>query len=308
MGTAMLPYDAQLAIEHAYSRNKINGYIRNEIKSSTDINKAIDTGVTLLTAWLDKKYYESKQERLDQIRSMDLQELVFEITVSLSYHVKETLIVNVAAQAAKHLNMSDAAPAILTVTEIIAVLAEVDLWDIYRAGKNNSIYLKSNINFDKKLTEFINNSKYLPPMVCKPEKVKSNKNSGYLTFDESVILKKNHHTDPISLDVINLQNQIPLSIDTDFMAKVKEVPNKPFKSVETQRAWVDHIEGSNYFYALMLQQGNKFYFDHRYDKRGRLYSKGYWINYQGTAYKKAMLSFNKKETIDVPEEYKSWNH
>jgi len=40
-----------------------------------------------------------------------------------------------------------------------------------------------------------------------------------------------------------------------------------------------------------------FYFMWKFDKRGRMYSSGYHINFQSTDYKKALLSFVKQEVI-----------
>jgi len=255
----MLPDDAQLAIEHKYSRKKIDGYIRKEIEDSPEIMSAISKGVELLDSWLNKTYYESKQLRLDEIKPMNLHELIFDIVVSISYHYDGSIYTNVAAQAATRLHMSDTGPAIHTMSEIIALLSELDLWDIYRQGPNNSIYLKSRIRFENQLMEFIANSSYLPPMVCKPQKVTSNYSSAYMTFDESVILNNKHHEDPVSLDTINIQNNIALSINTDFLYSIDEIPTKEITSLETQKAWDKKLSDSRDFYALMLQQGNKFY-------------------------------------------------
>ena len=55
----------------------------------------------------------------------------------------------------------------------------------------------------------------------------------------------------------------------------------------------------------MNRCGNKFYFTHKVDKRGRLYCQGYHINYQSASYKKAMIELANKEIIDgIPAQFK----
>lgn len=42
---------------------------------------------------------------------------------------------------------------------------------------------------------------------------------------------------------------------------------------------------------------DKFYLTHRYDKRGRIYPTGYWINYQGNDFAKALIEFAEPEKL-----------
>jgi hypothetical protein len=151
----------------------------------------------------------------------------------------------------------------------------------------------------------IDRSQYLPPMVCEPETVTNNGESGYLTFNESVILKNNHHSDPIALDIINHQNKQPLKINMDFVRAVKERPKHKLDTIPKQRQWSEFVEQSSEFYDLLAYQAEQVWVTWKYDKRGRLYSQGYHVNPQGTSYKKAMLEFANPEIIEVPEEYRA---
>ena len=47
----------------------------------------------------------------------------------------------------------------------------------------------------------------------------------------------------------------------------------------------------------MNMAGNHFYLTHRYDKRGRTYAQGYYINPQGNEWNKAVLEFADKEIV-----------
>ena len=51
-------------------------------------------------------------------------------------------------------------------------------------------------------------------------------------------------------------------------------------------------------FILMLNQGNRFYETHKVDKRGRLYSIGYHLNTQGSAFQKAMIELADEEIVE----------
>ena len=51
--------------------------------------------------------------------------------------------------------------------------------------------------------------------------------------------------------------------------------------------------------TMVEVSGNgEFYLTHRYDKRGRCYSQGYHINYQGNSWNKAVVEFANGEVVD----------
>jgi DNA-directed RNA polymerase len=86
-------------------------------------------------------------------------------------------------------------------------------------------------------------------------------------------------------------------LDTDFLSKVEEVPTFELDTQDKLDDWTRFKKQSYYFYTLLAKQGNKLYFNHKVDKRGRIYSQGYHLNTQGTAFKKAMLEFAKEELV-----------
>lgn len=175
-------------------------------------------------------------------------------------------------------------------------------------------------NFDPTIDKFIviytisddvqhelDSFQYPLPMVVRPKLLTKNYGTGYFTCNKSVILKKNHTDDDICLDHLNRMNKIPLSINWDVAHMVKnEWANldKP-KEGETRqefekrvRAFQKYDRTAHEVMGLLTQEGNKFYLTHRPDKRGRTYSQGYHVNYQGTSWNKAVLEFAEKEVID----------
>lgn len=156
----------------------------------------------------------------------------------------------------------------------------------------------------------IDKFQYPLPMVVEPRKLKSNSDTGYLVSGShgSVILKDNHHDDDVCLDHLNRLNRIKLQINEQTAVMVNNKwknLNKP-KDGETReefqrrvRAFEKHNKHAIEVMALVVQEGNEFYLTHRYDKRGRTYAQGHFINPQGTEYNKAVIEFvNQEVTSD----------
>lgn len=309
----VLPHDMQLSNEYRFSRKHIDAYVRYEVEHSPQVMQCIDQGVLLLQDWLSKTYYASKEARLEQIRKLDLRELVTNLFVGVAYVLKPVLFTSVTAQMASRLHFDDKEHSIRTVAEILAVLCRTDVFDITKASRMASLMLSSNIRLSPQTMHYIEHSQYLPPMVCEPEELTTNRESAYLTHNDSVILKTyNHHDEDVCLDALNLQNSIPLSLDVDFLHAVEEEPPSDLNVVddpnlndfekailvrERKEQWAAFLKQSRYFYALMVGQGNRFWLTHKVCKRGRLYSQGYHINTQGTKYKKAMVELADKELV-----------
>ncbi len=326
--------ELQLINERQFNKRHIDGYIRAELFEGTEnILPEVQQGVELLTNWMQGEYYDSKAVRIHHLKQLDLESLVKELFVGVCYVQHETPFVNVVGQLASRIGFDDKRDSIQTVAEILAVLCETDIFNINKPHPKASLYIQSNIQFDEKLTNFINFSCYLPPLVYKPRKLTHNRSTAYYTHEsDSVILGggHNHHDGDVCLDVLNSRNSVPLSLDVEFLCTVEEEPTFDLNKVSDETIekyerrgypltdwekadlvrqqktnWLRYKEQSYYFYSLMVNQGNHFYLSNKYDKRGRLYSQGYHINAQGTAFKKAALNLADKELVSgVPDKFK----
>lgn len=294
----MLPRDMQLANEHSYSRKHIDGYILDALQTE-DMQRAINHGVQLLEEWRAQQFYASKQKRVDQLEDLDLRELVTKIMQGIAYIQKPELFTSVSAQLAGRLQFSDKPEAIATMAEILAVLCETDLFDITKESRQASLMLVSRIPLSQKLLEYIDNTTFQLPMVCPPEYVDQNRKSGYLTYNDSLILGTgNHHEGDICLDVINLQNSIPLKLNIEFLLEQEMLPNFEIVTPEQREQWEAFKYASHRVWMLMYNQGNRFYLTNKVDKRGRLYSVGYHINTQGNQFQKAMVELADEEIVE----------
>ena len=290
--------DAQECIEKQYSRKHIDGYIREAIEASDEMQAKVVHGVQLVQEYIAKDYYDSKNYRVAQLKHLDIHELVMTLFIGVAYCQRAELFTSITAQLASRLHFSDKKAAITTVAELIAVLCNTDAFDIQKEHRMASLTLISRIPLSPELLRFIENSQYLPPMICKPLVVENNYHSGYLTHNDSLILGSgNHHDGDLCLDVINLVNSVELQLDTAFLSNVEEVPTYELGTPEQEQGWMNFKRQSYEFYLLIATHGNRFHLTHKADKRGRLYAQGYHITTQGGAFKKAMIELAKEEYV-----------
>lgn len=319
------PEELQLINERQFNRKHIDGYIRKEIFEGTEnLLPEVAQGVELLKLWMAEQYYDSKAVRLHHLAQMDLEKLVKELFVGVVYFQTETPFVNAIGQLASRLGFDDKRDSVQTIAEVLAVLAETDVFDLIKHHVNSPIQIQSNIHFSEELSNFIAYSCYLPPLICKPKKLINNRSTAYYTHEsDSLILGGgfNHHDRDICLDVLNSRNAVPLSLDVEFLSTVEEEPTHDLDSIESDEDltdwqvaelvrkqkdnWASYKEQSYYFYSLMVNQGNRFYISNKVDKRGRMYACGYHITPQGTSFKKAMINLADKEPVSgVPSQFK----
>lgn len=285
--------------EQRYSRKHIDAKIRKAIEADANTLAKLNHGVILVKDYMSKTYYESKMKRIAQLGNLDIPDLVMDIFIGIAYFMRPELFTSVSAQIASRLKFSDKTEAITTVAELLAVLCQTDAFDIDKFDKMASLMLVSQIELPEKVVHFIENSQYLPPMVCEPLELTHNYSSGYLTHNDSLILGTgNHHDGDICLDVLNTMNKVALRLDTDFLCGVEEEPTFELDNQEKEDLWHVFKVQSYMFYQLMVEHGNKFYLTHKVDKRGRIYSMGYHITTQGTAFKKAMIELANEELVE----------
>lgn len=295
----MLPEDMQRANEYRFSRKHIDGYIAKELSQNQDIQDAIGYGVELVETWLQGQYYASKQARLEQLKDLDLREVVEKIFQGIAYIQREELFTSVSAQLAGQLQFSDRPEAIATMAELLAVLCETNAFDIFKRSEQASLVIQSRLPLSEEIRAYIDNATFLPPMVCVPNFVDHNRKSGYLTHNDSLVLGKgNHHEGDLCLDVINLQNQVAMKIDVGFMCAHEMQPSFELDSAEKAEQWHRFKKQTHELAILLINQGNRFYQTHKVDKRGRLYSVGYHISTQGSSFRKAMLELADEEIVE----------
>ena len=313
-------YLLQEKIEKTFSKKFITVQAVDDLLSCESIVNKLNHGVECLNTWLHQDHSIDKELRLLAVRELDIKELVMQVVACISLECQKPMkLVSIASLCARHLNMSDKVEAIHTMAEVIAVLADTDLFDVKKT-KEGWIVL-SRVELDSEVTQYADNALYLPPLIIKPRKVRSNRDSGYITQrGESLILGfyENHHDDNICLDVLNTLNSNEYELDTDFINQYEEQWHREELSQQEYeelshadreiynmdaKTWKKFQEQGKFFQHLMIHHGNSFYLCNKVDKRGRIYSSGYHVNVQGSSFKKAMVNFKHHE---IPTGLDSW--
>lgn len=149
---------------------------------------------------------------------------------------------------------------------------------------------------------------YPLPMVVPPKKLTKNRDSGYYTGKDSVILRNNHHEHDVCLDHLNAVNQTRFRTNQQVATTIKnrwknlDKP-KPDEEKGDYEKRVKQFEkydrtAHDVMHHLGLAGEGEFYLTHKYDKRGRTYCQGYVVNYQGTAWNKAVIEFANQEIVE----------
>ena len=303
--------ETQLLIETMYSKHQASELIRKELLECSDLMELVYASVKAAIEWQQGDYFESKNQRLAELDSEIFTDFFLSVVGSLAQygHAKYTQIVGMVSGM---INMEPKA-AIRTAGELIAVGAIADLYDIIPASFSNSgsMELVSKVTLEPKTLDLINQYQYLPPMIVPPKKVTDNKGSGYLSIEwDSLILKKNHHEEDICLDNINRFNSVAFALDDRVIRNIRD--NRKHldapKADETKDEYESRVASflkmekeSMRVFAMLINEGNRFYLTHKYDKRGRTYCQGYHVSYQGNTYRKAILELADKELIPVEE-------
>lgn len=294
----------QMTVEDKYSRANIREKVLYDLLDSMGniFAEPMQVAMGSVKDYMTDKYYDSKKVRIEHLRAlgMSYRELILETLIIVMSVEGVQPIQAAAGKLATVLDYDDVFDGIKTAAELITVISDSDIYDVIAAkeSETGSLMIKARYTLEESTLQYISNTKYLPPMICEPKEIKSNFTSGYLTKEASVILGKgNHHLKKQALDVLNSAASIALSIDVD-MLKFEEKANydldTPVKIANHRRL----VTSSKIVYKELIEQGNKFYFDWRFDKRGRMYSQGYHVNIQSTEFKKSIINLHTKHLIE----------
>lgn len=293
--------------EKSYDVRQIEEQLIDFIRDSDELLELIDMGVTLVKEWVALPHsYRSKQQRAVVIDNLDIPTLVQDIIVLSLYVQEPEPLINTVGNLADRLGWSVHREALVASGELLAVLAQTNLYKLTKESAESQIYIESNVSLPQELIDFTQQAGYLPPMVYPPNLIHNNFQSGYLSIKDSVILKRyNQHSGCVSLDTLNSKNAVPLKFYYPMVSTVPEIKSKKSESLEDQIAWEKMSHQTLKITQMLISQGNRFYMLHKVDKRGRMYAQGYHINSQGTGYKKAVLDFAEEEVIlGVPDHFK----
>lgn len=285
-----LQQQIQKSIENDFSKYKTAELIRNEIH---ELGDQLNQGMSLLESLMP-----TLDEYTEYMETNTYEKTIIDV-LSICATFKSAPLSSFIGQLSPTLKLDDPITAAWLAGKIILELTDLGVYEIFES-QQGKYYVKSFLELSKELKQHITETKYLPPMVCLPQEIMHNRSSAYYTKKSSLILgsKYNHHYMPLNLAVLNLFNKVPFSIRENFVRTVEELPEKQLKG-DDLREFMRMKKASIEIAALMVKSGNKFYFEHKPCKRGRVYAQGYHLNPQGSSFKKAVLKLAIKEMIPV---------
>lgn len=265
----MSTHDYQIEMEKLFHKNQLFPRIKSEFTSNPEFGKHMDKhGIN--------------------------QDFGFDLLVQMVLHKRTTLPILVGLLR-KHFQQDCQMTA-----DAILEAAKADLVD----WKPDFLLFVVRYDITQDVQDDLDRYQYPLPMIVEPLALKDNHDTGYFTSRNSVILKNNHHDEDVCLDHLNAMNRIKLSVNHDVanmihnkwknLDKPKDGEDrkdyekrvKAFKKYDrTARDVMQHLEVAD----------NVFHLTHKYDKRGRVYSQGYHVNYQGNCWNKAVIEFANQE-------------
>ena len=275
-------------------------FVHKTILEAGGLNE-IKQAISAIQEYKVKQYYPSKSIRLnnwDPSRT-EIEEIV--ISVFTAVLVNETLTYQAAAGMLNHkIDMEDTLDRVKTISEIIAIISLTGLINVIRRGPGHSILINTDYDLEVEIPSTDKHSLVLN----RPQPVEHN----WAPDQGSVILggRQNFHEGNLCLDHLNRMNQIPLKLNAKFIETYAEKPkstyikesDSPAKAAEKLHQWKQFAKQSSKKYMEILSGNNLVYLSHKYCTRGRTYAVGYYLNTQGSSYKKAILNLYHEEFLN----------
>ena len=220
-----------------------------------------------------------ESELLEQIRNAGLPE---EFTVTALVHMVLLRRANVETLVGIMRKFYTTAQ---EVADMLKLLVEKDFIDF------NEVFITKYL-ISEEVQKELDRYQFPLPMVIRPLKVRNN-------FDST--------DEDVCLDHINRINRIALRLNMDTAYFVKNKwRNLDHKKVDEtydeylarKKQFAKYNETTLFDYELLNQFTDKIYLTHAYDKRGRIYCRGYHLNYQAGDWNKAVVEFYKEEKVN----------
>ena len=287
---------AQYYSEEKYSKKNLINVILGSMNAQNNKDVMFKL-VSAINKYFSTCYWETKNDYITTVLMSDTNaRLIAEHIIISSLKHPNTVINNIANEIGTMFisSINNVFTRVQLSTDLLLACEDI-IYDLV-VTSNDGIMFNSwiTLNSDDMLT--VSKFLYQPPMKCKPLNISNNNMSGYLTYNESILLGNAacKHNKKLSLDVINIQNGIQFTLDKFVLMKEEKPKNK--LTGDNLKNWEQFTKECDSLYTEYKDK--EFYLTHKFDSRGRLYSQGYHINYQSTEYRKALFNLAKKEICD----------
>jgi hypothetical protein len=299
----------QSQLERVLHKQHVASAVASEIQEHMQPN--IEAAVMTLKMYLGTVHWKSAEIRKDTIRFDSPESIVMKILTAIVMSCqKELPFISIGSMI--HISDDlDKLGNIQLACDLVAMLTTSGMYSILTAS-TGSRSVKSLCQPSKETLRLLQLRCSMPPMLEKPKLVRSNMDSSYRTVNkESRILggSYNSHNGAISLDVINTLNANEYELDENITQQPKPWNREILTSeeiallshemqIDYQNALTTRVNYLEQFqYLIKVFEGKSMFFDHKPDKRGRMYSQGYHFNPAGSGYEKASINLKHKEVV-----------
>lgn len=156
-------------------------------------------------------------------------------------------------------------------------------------------------NVDQRTQDELDSFQFPLPLVCEPRKLEKNNQNGYFIADTgSLVLNSRTPKYDINLQHLNRANSVALGINSKIAVMANELntydpENEDYRDI-SEKNWAKFTEHSRN--TSLWFSDKSFWLTHKYDKRGRIYDVGYFVNPQGNDYHKASIELAHKEVVN----------
>lgn len=297
----------QSTVEDRFSKREVNRLIYKDLTSNPMVIEIYEEMKSVIRDHIAKRhtFWDSKKERyrlLDKYNK--LQDVCSYILVGLlktNGDIQEihATVNYIATRLSGYKSIIDG---VKTASELLAITQVCNTHRLIEPDNSPTgvLSVQCAYKISVETEQLLADHMYLPPMLCQPNVIVTNACSGHINPEfESVILKQyNHHNGAQALDALNIANDVAWCLDEEIL-QYEEKSKKELDTPQKLHNFLLMKNASKKVYKFLLDKGNRFFFSWRFDKRGRMYSKGYHCNLQSTDYKKAILSFANKEIISM---------
>ena len=248
------------------------------------IRKAMFAIDTYLHDGYEKEYYDSKNQRIRDWNPED--EEVYELVISIFTVTLMEERVTIQAMIGKcsgKIDLPDPLDRAKTTAECIALCAHADLIEI---DMGDTYWVYTNHNID---TGLARSDKHV--ILTKKPRTK--------TDNQILGCRYKQHTGDTCLSHINAMNSIKYALNLPLIRMMEEQATFVIDTTQKAKQWDLFISESYRKYLELARGDNEFFLEWKYDTRGRCYSEGWYINPQGTSFKKAICQLANKEIVEL---------
>jgi hypothetical protein len=187
------------------------------------------------------------------------------------------------------------------VADKLLIMVELDYFDFNEdLDRFTVIY-----DLSDDVKEMLDKFQFPLPMVIRPDPVKDNFDTGYLTNKGLLVLNGSDYFKDVDicLDHLNRANRVALAMEFDVINSDQGKFVKPVRAVgEDFDEYKKRVKQAEVFYSTSIsvmeqisELSDEIYLTHKYDRRGRVYASGYHVSTQGDDYRKSILVLANKE-------------